>query len=383
MLVRRFFTTVLTALLGACLGAACGTSARSASGTSEPFLLRRKLLATPKETCAINRSGKVACWDHTDSEGLTPRAVQVPLPATAVSLHDIGQQRCAVLETQRVYCWVTGSDPVLKTDKKGAVRLFEAGPDVCWIDSVGRLLCDTEDTTSIPVRTVAAENVVDGVGGPEGGCFLTNRGDVHCWYSRLQHGRGSKGVVRTDAWPIQLGGRARWLGGSTDEMCAWVEPSGVYCWTLGMENQPHPIQDPSELVTVALGCRVGCGVDREGSVRCWSPSATIPAPVPKNNGLGLGSSSPVNPIPTPMPSVSSGIKPRIKGPPTPETIPDAHGAIELSLGCHLCALFSDDSVYCMGTGSNASNGAQHVRPYRFKPFVDPKPTGYWPLPAPE
>ncbi|MFO0661628.1 MAG: hypothetical protein U0165_17615 [Polyangiaceae bacterium] len=134
-----------------------------------------------------------------------------------------------------------------------------------------------------------------------------------------------------------------------------------------MENPPHPLADPTRMVSVAMGCRSGCGVDEQGGVHCWSPNDTTPVPPKIAANVAPSASAMTSPSKNNGPNAPK--KPPMRGEPLAENIKDARGAVELAIGCHLCALMPDDSVYCMGSSDSGGSSRSGVRPYRFNPFT--------------
>lgn len=120
--------------------------------------------------CAIGKHGRVFCWGYNRSGELGPgavtkqseRAIAVPLPEEALSITVGGAHSCALLRSGRIACWgdnMVGQlgngvvsenepfaprptpDPVFVVGVTDAVSIAAGGLFSCAATKSGRVLC--------------------------------------------------------------------------------------------------------------------------------------------------------------------------------------------------------------------------------------------------
>ncbi|MFO7563278.1 MAG: hypothetical protein R6X02_11600 [Enhygromyxa sp.] len=216
-------------------------------------------------SCAVRKSGQLACWGRNDHGQLgdaspepsrpMPRPVGKIDDATAVAA--AAAQACVVRASGAVLCW--------GVNDKGQLGR-PAGPD---------------QVRPMPVPKL--DDAIDVTLGFEHGCALRRSGEVLCWGSdaegQLGDGAGSRGGK-----VAQLGD-ATALDAGRAHTCALRRSGAVSCW--GANNQGQignsagaaqlkvPVQVPTAVTRVgdatqiALGPDHGCARKRDGAVVCW------------------------------------------------------------------------------------------------------------------
>ncbi len=216
-------------------------------------------------SCAVRKSGEVACWGRNDNGQLgdaskdASRATPGPISNVddAVAIAAGSAQACAVRRTGAVVCW--------GVNDKGQLGR-PAGPAQVRPTPVPKL----DDATAVTL-------------GFEHGCALRRSGEVQCWGSdaegQLGDGAGDRGgrvAQLSDATALDAG-RAH--------TCALRRSGAIACW--GANNQGQignsagaaqlktPVQFPAGVTKVddaseiAMGPEHGCARKRDGSAVCW------------------------------------------------------------------------------------------------------------------
>ncbi len=216
-------------------------------------------------SCAVRKSGEVACWGRNDSGQLgdaskdANRATPGPIANVedAIAVAAGSAQACAVRSTGAVVCW--------GVNDKGQLGR-PAGPTQVRPTPVPKL----DDATDVTL-------------GSEHGCAVRRSGEVLCWGSdaegQLGDGAGNRGgkvAQLSDATALSAG-RAH--------TCALRRSGAIACW--GANNQGQignsagaaqlktPVQFPASVTKVndaseiAMGPEHGCARKRSGGVVCW------------------------------------------------------------------------------------------------------------------
>ena len=340
-------------------------------------------------SCALIANGSVMCWGnnsvgqlgrgYTNAFDSTPWYTQpFAQGRTAVAIDAGGNTTCAIIDNGSVTCWGAGSDgqignnqvnnkttPTLVTGFPGgrtatniavgwrhACALLNDSNIACWGLNEGGILGngnDTSSSTPVLVQTLPTSATAVGISSNNAHtCILLSDGDSACW------GFGAYGALGLgiDAMSSSSPVRVNHSGLSTVSTdtgswhtCAITENGSVACWGINFEGQigsdseigsPDPVfiegyNSSHKAVSIRSGTYHSCAIDTNGDVRCWGQGT--------EGQLGDGSSSnsliPVNV------SLPNGVK-----------------AIDVALGNeHTCALLTNGSVSCWGTGTWGQLGA--------------------------
>ncbi len=173
--------------------------------------------------------------------------------------------------------------------------------------------------------------------GGEGGCILTEAGDVGCF------GNNSEGEVGVGVAGVQYFMPAHAFAGAVavaagdEHFCALTAAGDVWCWGDNVQQQIGPnalpgIDEPQAIevggmppiVVLGAGFDHNCAIDGAGAVWCWGDN--------DNRQLGQG-----------------GALTADDPDPTEVALPGGLGATDLGLGAdHTCAVLSDQTVACWG-----------------------------------
>jgi alpha-tubulin suppressor-like RCC1 family protein len=216
-------------------------------------------------SCAVRKSGQVACWGRNDrgqlGDGGPDPGRAMPMPITklddAIAIAAEAGQACAVRSTGAVLCW--------GANDKGQLGR-PAGPDQVR-----------------PVQVPRLEDAINVTLGFEHGCALRRSGEVLCWGNdaegQLGDGAGSRGgkvAQLVDATALAAG-RAH--------TCALRRSGAVSCWGANNQGQignsagaaqlkipiqvPTPVTKLDDAAQIAVGPEHGCARKRDGAVVCW------------------------------------------------------------------------------------------------------------------
>lgn len=277
------------------------------------------ITAGVSHACALLEAGNVMCWGNPEFTGVGEGAIDVwqtvpldviGLPASVIAIDANWAHTCALLETERVYCWgqnfagqlgnsstVTQRTPTLVT---GAYRFGHAsiatgtmhscavtiiGSVFCWGDDrygqlgSGRFLRRNTVSAVLLDETSRAINL-----GINHSCAVTTQGAVKCW--------GSNGSQRLSSRPFQnestpmtvmeLQQGIRTVAVGSSHTCVVTETNGVKCWGgnwLGQLGGGIDMPWPGTLVDVvglsdnvtaiAVGASHSCALRTDGRVQCW------------------------------------------------------------------------------------------------------------------
>ena len=193
-----------------------------------------QLVSSWSRTCAVRRSGEVACWgDHEDE---VPVAAAPDLPkARRISLSD--RRGCVLTTSGEVACFTSVPGP--------------------WFEVAG---VDAHEATDVVTSDV-------------GGCVL-RAGGAECW-SQFE-GDPSAPMTR---WPCpqaapcrapetRLRYESRRVPPEAPESTCRIEKGTLRCWDAFGRRQPRSLDD---VVQVSPG-NTSCAVRTDGTVWCWGPS---------------------------------------------------------------------------------------------------------------
>ncbi len=181
-----------------------------------------KVAAGGGHSCALMRSGQVACWGDNafgqlgsgdTKDSLAPRWLSGLDRVSALSLGS--QHSCALRADGKVLCWGTN----------GAGQVGHA-PTRCRVPhrnphDGGRVSCSLKPTpVDLPGRAVQLQ--ADG----SSSCVLLESGQVACW-GKIP---GVKGSCSPKPVLLAGGGRVRRLGELGRLLCGDRQTTGPYCW---------------------------------------------------------------------------------------------------------------------------------------------------------
>ncbi len=375
----RSYALVLVLLSGA-LSAIAGRSAFAQTGAAGAAASR--LDVGGEHSCAVRTNGVLSCWGRNNRGQLgigSSRAstvpVAVPLPnvkAVATgSLHT-----CALLNDGHVVCWGDNS--------KGQLGNGE---------STGSL-----NAPSAPVSLPGPGTAIAISAGGDYSCAILIDKTTTCWGSDAygQLGNGSAGDQLVPTAVISLPGDVVSISAGFSAACAVLSDGRVFCWgeTLlsagsRLDQSPVNISLPSVATSVSAGVN-SCAVLVTQQVACWGFNF--------NGELGRGLPAPASsdlydvtaklitaPASWKFVSVNAGSATCgvIEASPTTNasvvcwgSLTDANiargslptffsvpgTAVAVATGAHICAMFNDERVSCVGSdqfgqiGNGIENG---------------------------
>jgi len=299
-------------------------------------------------TCAILKTGNVACWGA-GSQGQLGNGAgpDQPKPTTIEGL--TGAKHIALASTygcvlggeRAARCWGTGRSPdgrsldrarptlvpgMIVNDISGSGLLMcariEGGKVICW---------GTEKT---PNPNVAGKPVDVQVAATHG-CVMKEDGAVQCWDAEQWGGVGTEAMNRPS-----LPSPANALGTGDAFACVIGKDKLVYCWgandlgQLGLapdyvgHEKPEPVPGVRDAEWLAVGEASVCAILAGGAVTCWGANSS--------GELGLGKTSATEP-PTRASALTS-----VK---------------DMCFGSgHACVQTNDDEMLCWGANASGQLG---------------------------
>ena len=308
-----------------------------------------ELAAGGRHTCALLGDGAVRCWGEggrgqlgygdTQSIGddeVPASAGDVPLGGVAVALAAGGAHTCAVLQSGDLRCW-------------GAGQFGQLG--LAATDDIG----DGEAPSSVPGVDLGGSAAAVGAGSDHS-CAVTTGGAVLCFglANSGQLGYGNTAAIGDDedpaaAGPVVLGSVADRVVAGARHSCALLGTS-LRCWGDGSSGQlgrgstatigDDELPDTGDVVLGASAALVVAGFDHTcaltaaGGVRCFGDGA--------DGRLGYGATETIgdNEDPSSAGDVELGAT-----------------AVDVAAGgAHSCAVLSDGTVRCWGSGAHGRLG---------------------------
>lgn len=223
-------------------------------------------LALGANSACVQARGALYCWKREQPPKLPITKHLAPMPGlTAVS--DVGMgyaHGCALAAGGRVFCWG-------KNDR----------------GQLGAGLPDTERAE--PVRVPGIEGARALAVGHWHSCALLSDGSVSCWGWNVHGQTGSdvyyapeaRELVRPE--PVAGLSRVSGLEAGRDQTCALVG-AAVSCFGTSYlssqkrargwhHNEPWPVPELSDLISLSLHDETACGVFAGGGVGCWGSGA--------------------------------------------------------------------------------------------------------------
>ncbi|MDP3630641.1 MAG: prepilin-type N-terminal cleavage/methylation domain-containing protein [Actinomycetota bacterium] len=363
--------------------------------SSSPYW--KRVAAGSHHSCAITSEGQAYCWgwggngrlgNNSSTNSSVPVAVSSAGVLNGKTLKSIsigGSHACAIASDNQAYCWgnningqlgnntTTGGSVPVAVSIVGVlsgktVKSISVGSDhtcaiasdnlaYCWgTGGNGQLGNASTANTSVPVA-VSTGGVLSGltvksiVAGGGYTCAIASDNQAYCWGLGNQGQLGNNTSSNTSV-PVTVSSSGA-LSGKTiksvapgwSHTCAIASDNQAYCWGNGTNGQLGNGASSTSLVPVAVstsGAFSGktiksiaagdyyytCALASDNQVYCWG--------IPTYGVLGnnLGASSPV-PVAVSTSGVLSGK--------TVQSITTGFG--------HVCALSSDNQIYCWGAGT--------------------------------
>ncbi len=234
----------------------------------------RQIAAFGARTCAVRRDGAVLCWGHVDGllghapSGGEPESWDATTPRPVEGLGEVAEV-------------ALGGEHLCARDQGGAVR--------CWgRNGHGQLGDGSRATRHAPVR-VAGLPAARGLAlGASHSCALVDDGGVWCWGANEGGQLGDSATAdRARAAPIRDFVAVAQLGASGSSTCARLVNGTVRCWGWNSDGQlgngttrghalPKAVRGLEHIVELALGAATACARRVDGTVACWGDEAIAP-----------------------------------------------------------------------------------------------------------
>lgn len=267
-----------------------GTTASGIQGPTRVFGVAdaTQVVVGPSNTCAVRRTGRVACWGlgftsvPTDVAGLTG-VTQVAIASTRICALSNGRVRCAARDP---------GVPVgsfVDMGLESIVQISAGNGQACAVRSDGALFCwgsnnagqlgigASSNPIETPQRTLA-ENVAEVAAGGETTCIRLRDGRSQCFGSGPLGSRAAPSFSPTPQEVVSLPAPIRFAaaGGSR---CALLSDQSVRCWGIepfgDANGAPLPVALPGRAIDIGAGSDVMCAVLEDLSVRCWGSNLVI------------------------------------------------------------------------------------------------------------
>ena len=294
-------------------------------------------------TCGIKVDGLAYCWGHNLQGQLGDNSTEMKMTPTAVAEnHKFSQIAMG-------YAHTCG----LKAD----------GSAYCWGDNPsGQLGIGDRYDKLIPKPVTGSHLFASLALGDSHSCGLKNDGSVFCWgdntYGALGNGTSGPNVVSTVPIPITSYRKFKQITAG-NHTCGLDVSGDIYCWgendfaqlgNITTDNSSIPKRYKSPMYELLLGLEYtdgkatnglhsigngspsrhhSCGLNNDGAAYCWGLNS--------DGQLGDGTSGSTSSIPS--------------------LVAGDHVFSAISEGYnHTCAMKSDGSVFCWGSGASGSLG---------------------------
>ena len=270
-----------------------------------------QLAAGRFHSCALLRTGTVACWGWNNSRQIGNDTTEdqyapVAVPGVAgVRQIAAGEQTtCALLQTGQVVCWgllmrgargtptevaeLAGATTVTYGSFHGCATLGDATV-ACWGQNNSGQLGD--GTTSFRQGAVAVRGlagVIQVVAGSRHTCALDRVGSVWCWgqqeEGQLGNGHRGREPVATPT-PVPGVSNVAAITAGESHTCALRRDGSVLCWGSnaqgaegvageGIQASPVLVAGAGPAVRIAAGGHHTCVVRSDRTLACWGENTT-------------------------------------------------------------------------------------------------------------
>jgi alpha-tubulin suppressor-like RCC1 family protein len=337
-------------------------------------------------TCGIHTDGTLWCWgDNTYGQVAGGFVAEVDEPAQVgtarwASIAAGYQFTCGIQLDDSLWCWgsnqylqtgIGGRGQVASSDRLdetvfletpeptvvgGAWTQVTAGETfACGIQTDGSLWCWGDDffgqladpTTDLqrpsPIRVGDATWKSVSAGAVHA-CGIRSDDSLWCWGFNGAGQLGAGSLDTTSSTPLQVTGTWTAVGAGNLSTCAIASDGRTYCFGMQFGGSPVAVALPDG-VALAIGgdptlyTATVCGVSDDGSVSCLGDGA--------HGQLGHGGGD----APSMTPIELTGGKPPWR---------------DITVGArHVCAIDSDDGLWCLGAGSRGQlgdGGTAHLSP---------------------
>jgi len=326
-------------------------------------------------SCALMRSGRVACWGY-NSHGQLART-DIEYSTTAVTISGLPTVERLSVRTgvscgnsaRELWCWglvayMDSSEPVRRVSFPPADATAIAWSGYCYLAEDGRVFCwgtgrasnllGTGTTEPMPEPSVPVVGITDAVEIASGGAYECARraaGEVACWgLIGLVDPASGLGTVALS--PVEILTGAQQITAYNGLTCALRSGTDVECWGWNFHGKvgvgsmeewvrtPTPVEFPpgTEIAQVSAGGSHACAVATDGHVFCWG----------RNDFGQLGVSRGY---------VDSNV---------PVQVQDIDSAVQVSAGStHTCAVTRGGEVWCWGDNAvgGLGDGTMETRDY--------------------
>ncbi|MCA9631100.1 MAG: hypothetical protein KC766_25730 [Myxococcales bacterium] len=288
---------------------ACGGQVTSPEPSAEELLPTSApvtLSVGHEHTCALRRSGKVACWGRGD-EGQLGNWIEPSRPEPRdvrrldVAVHSVlsgGAHGCVLTLEGSVWCWGRSDSgqagsyedvqyPAEVTELRRRVNqlsvggahncaLIRDGSVECWGRGGRGQLGHGFEQSAVPLSVQGLPQAQQVIAARAFSCALTVDGEIYCW------GSASTGVLG-DVVPHSVdtptridlpAGVLRLASATADQLCALLIDGRLFCWGSTPDER---IDVPSErsleepVSDVSVGGFESCAVTSSAELGCWAP----------------------------------------------------------------------------------------------------------------
>ncbi|MBM2615450.1 hypothetical protein JIG36_07710 [Actinoplanes sp. LDG1-06] len=342
------------------------------SSTNGPVLIGaattwRSVSAGQYHSCGTQTDNSLYCWgantygqvgDGTVTDQVSP--VKVGASAwSAGAPGELASLSCAIRTDGTLWCWGNTGLPYFTPSRVDAGTTWHQAAVgdqfVCGIKDAGALYCfgqqnagrlgagdNTNHFLPTPVTTSAGTAFRQVTVGSYHGCAVGTDTTLWCWGSAT-YGQTGQGDNTQRNSPVQIMNPATgWTGVSAGSLftCGVRSDTTMYCWgqnafsQIGLGASSTPVTTPTAVTTtgwvqVSAGFQHACALRTDTKVYCWGSDGS--------GRLGGGGGAPQALSPT--------------------AVQGTGGYMSVGLGAdHSCALKSNGTLWCWGTGWNGRLG---------------------------
>lgn len=341
--------------------------------------------ASSASVCALLTSGQVKCWgmnvsgqlgDGTTTTRTAPVLVTGITSATSIASSSMGKSFCANLSDQTVKCWgentygklgdgtnANRSTPVQVLGLSGVVQISLGDQSACARTSDAKIKCWGKNNIgqlgggSAPAQMIPKNGDILSTLGPvrsissnsansSAACALLTSGSIKCWGENgyLLLGNGGSTTTHSHITPVSVSGisTATQISMGFSHACSLLADGTIRCWGLGTQGElgtmtaansstPAVVYGITNAIQVVTGANFSCALLSKGSVQCWGDGS--------NGELGIISCSAGCTVAYPF------------------SVDSLTTVTSISAGSnHVCALTSDQRVYCWGQNNHGQLG---------------------------